>query len=89
MEDLLVTEFIDIELERFELHAEFMWNVFDANGGKIWKARARTKAGELRAGELDRIAPHQRAIFKALELVIADGDFAVELLIFSIICRHL
>ena len=77
MEDLFIAESINVEFERFELHAPFVRDVADLNGSKVWKAAARAYTSELRALKINLIGSVAGAVLKALQLVIFDHFFAV------------
>ena len=66
MEYLIVSESIDIELQRLELDAELIRHIANADGGKIREAGSGANAGELRALKTDFIAPNGRSVFKTL-----------------------
>ena len=78
MKYLFVAETVDIELERLQLYAPFIGYIVDVKGCKVRKSASGAKAGKLGAGEINVIAAHKGAIFKALQLGFFNRFFSIE-----------
>jgi hypothetical protein len=83
MKDLPVAKAIDIKFERLEFDAKFIGYVANMDYGKIRKSAARTKTSEFGASKIDFIAPHESPVFKPLQTSFFNGQFSVQLHVFS------
>jgi hypothetical protein len=81
VKDFLVTEAVNIELQRLQLHTPLVRNILDMNRREIGKTTSWTNAGEFGTMKLDCVFAMCGAIRESFQLIVFNRNLSVQTLV--------